>query len=166
MAPGEDPTMTTETMASEFEASIESNFSFLKAERGFDGRGVRSVDDDPRDSYLLARFSKEDERIDVAWNEMAKSLSILIRLANDDLGRKERYVYFEPFVEFVSKGQVRPIAPQLFPRMTMKSIEAVMHQRDQVFKEGISKTMASLAEKLQKNLSMVQSSSANTICVG
>lgn len=155
--------MTSRTMASEFEASIKSDFDFLKTECGYDGRVVRSVDGDPRDSYLLARFSKDDERIDVAWNEMAKSLSILIRLSNDQLRRKERYVYFEPYVEFVSKGVAKPVAPQLFPSMTMKAIETVMHQRNEVFKNGISSTMASLAEKLREYHSMVLSSSAETI---
>jgi hypothetical protein len=155
--------MTTKTMANEFESSIEYDFGFLKTEYGFDFNGVRSVDDDPRDAYLLARFSKGDARIDVAWNEMAKSLSILIRLCKDELGRKERYVYFEPFVEFLSKGQVLPIAPQLFPRMTMKSIDSVMRQRSDTFKVGIASKMALLAEKLREYLEPMQSSSVEMI---
>jgi hypothetical protein len=155
--------MTTGTMASEFEASIESDFRFLKADYGFECRGVRRVDEDPRDSYLLARFARDEERIDIAWNEMAMSLSILVRLNNDELGRRERYVYFEPFIEFVSKGKVLPIAPQLFPKMTMKSIEAVMRQRSDAFKEGISSRMALLAEKLREYIETIRTSSTETI---
>ncbi|MFN5706826.1 MAG: hypothetical protein ACK6DS_09865 [Planctomycetota bacterium] len=155
--------MTTKSMASEFEASVENDFRFLKADYGFECSGVRSVDEDPRDSYLLARFARDHERIDVAWNEVAMSLSILVRLNNDELGRRERYVYFEPFIEFLSKGKVLPIAPQLFPKMTMRSIEAVMRQRSDAFKEGISSRMASLAEKLREYLATIRTSSTETI---
>jgi hypothetical protein len=155
--------LMTETMVSEFEASMEKDFGFLKAEHGYDSCSVRSIDDDPRDAYLLARFTKEDMKIDIAWNEMAKSLSILIRLANVELGRNERYVYFEPFIEFLSKGQVLPIAPQLFPRMTMKSTESVMRQRNEVFQEGIASTLVSLSQKLREYLGTVQSASTETI---
>lgn len=133
------------------------------AEYGFDCNGVRRVDDDPRDAYLLARFAKGEERIDIAWNEMAQSLTILFRISNDQLSRKERYIYFEPFIEFISNGQVLPIAPQLFPRMTLKSIESVMRQRHVTFKEGIGSSMASLATKLREHMESVQSSSAETV---
>ncbi len=147
-----------EMTISEFEASIENNFGFLKTKYGFDRREIQNINDDPRDAYLLARFSRDDERIDIAWNEMAKSLSILIRLSNNELGRKERYVYFEPFVEFLSKDELLPIAPQLFPRMSMKAIESVMRQRNEAFRDGISSKMALLGEKLRQYLDIVRSS--------
>lgn len=145
-------------MAREFEESIENDFSFLEAMYGFDRREIQDIDDDPRDAYLLARFSRDDERIDIAWNELAKSLSILIRLSNHELDRKERCVYFEPFVEFLSKGDVLPIVPQLFPQMTMKAVESVMLQRNDAFKDGIASRMALLAQKLQQYLDTVRSS--------
>lgn len=151
------------TMASEFEDLIENNFEFLKVKYGFDRCEIQEIENDPRDAYLLARFSRGDERIDIAWNEMAKSLSVLIRLSNNDLGRKERYVYFEPFVEFLSKGNVLPIAPQLFPQMTMKAIESVVRQRKEVFKDGISSKLVLLAEKLRQYLDTVRSSPVETI---
>jgi hypothetical protein len=151
------------SIASEFETIIESDFRFLKTDMGFACSGVRTEGDDPRDSYLLARFSRGEERVDVAWNEMAMSLSILIRVANDDLERKERYIYFEPFVEYISNGTTLPIAPQLFPRFTLKAIEATMRQRELAYQKGIANSMKLLSKKLSDNLASVLSTTPESI---
>jgi len=149
--------------AGEFETVIESDFQFLKTDMGFAYQGVRAEGDDPRDTCLLARFTRDEERVDVAWNEMAKSLSILIRVANDELLHKERYVYFEPFVEFITNGRALPIAPQLFPRFNIKAIETVMRQRQDAFKNGISDPMNLLSKKVADNLAAVLTATTEAI---
>lgn len=155
--------MSMTTFASEFETAIDRDFRFLKTDLGFENQGIRTEGDDPRDSYLLARFTRGEERVDVAWNEMAKSLSILIRVSNDELGRRDRYLYFEPFMEFTSNGEMLPIAPQLFPRFTMKSIEAAMRERELVFKDGLAVSMKLLSNKLSDSLASVLSTPAENI---
>lgn len=149
--------------ANEFKESIETDFAFLKDKYGFACSGIRYVDDDPRDKCLLARFTKGSERIDVACNELGKSLNILIRLCNDTLETSERYLHFEPFIAFLTNGKVAPIVPQLFPRMSMTSIDSTMRQRDVTFSEGIAGPMASLAKRLAAYLETAQAASIDSI---
>lgn len=151
-----------DTTGSEFESAIGKHFDFLRMKYGFSCKGIRFVED-PQDSYVFARFTNGDGRIDVAWNEGSQSLSILLRLCNDQLERKERYVYFEPFVEFMTKGQVLPLAPQIYPLMSLNAIESVMRQRNEIFKDGFVGPLVSLSQKLDEYLGAIQTASVGMI---
>jgi hypothetical protein len=155
--------MASERNRREFENAIEEHFLFLESEFGYKCSTVREVDEDPRDSYVLVRFSKGDNRIDVAWNELAMALGVLIRIPLEGLGRKERYVHLEPLVEFLTNGKVLPITPQLYPGASMGKIEKVMKQREGTFRNGITPAMKSLAKRLREYLLLIQSTSAETV---
>jgi len=147
----------------DFSKAIEKYFQFLVTDHGFIYRGVMHVDEDPRDSYYLARFNKGEERIEVCWSDLEKMLSIMFKLANKGLERRECFVYFEPFIEFVSEETLTPIVPQYYKRMTMRQTNSVMRQRDRLFGGGVETILKRLAERLQSNVNLVRCSSPDIV---
>lgn len=133
----------------EFEKSAIYNFIFLEENYGFSYIGVAAAQEDPRDSYVSARYRLGDLRVDIVWNPVAMSLGILIKLNMGNLSGKERYIYFEPFVEFISKGLVEPIVPQIYPCMSLGEIKKSMAQRAKCFENGVPHIIESLAKKFK-----------------
>ena len=112
----------------------------------------------------LCRSDREREfRIDITWNPFARSLGILIRVDNEELKRRERYVYLEPFIEFTSGGNSSPVVPQIYPGMSVGKIEKTMQQRDELFACGVIETLIKLAERLRKYLASVRNCPTETI---
>ncbi|MEM9586199.1 MAG: hypothetical protein AAGA03_02865 [Planctomycetota bacterium] len=146
-----------------FSAAVSKYFSFLEDDFQLQPRGVVTVDDDPRDSYVVSKFRQDEFRIDVAWNPFALSLSVLIRIENEKLGRRDRYVYLEPFIEFVSQGATAPLVPQIYPGMTVGNIEKAMQRRKELFAGGVEAPLHELASRLELHISNIRSCAANTI---
>ena len=73
-----------------FEAAVAKHFSFLQAEWNMRYAGIKAVNEDPRDSYVAAKYRQGGLRIDIVWGPLERSLGILIRLDNEELKRRER----------------------------------------------------------------------------
>lgn len=146
-----------------FEEAVSKHFSFLEPNFNLQPSGVNTVDDDPRDSYVVAKFRQDEFRVDVAWNPFAMSLSVLIRIENDDLGRRERCVYLEPFIEFISNGNTVPVVPQIYPGMSVGRIEKAMELRQKLFAVGVEGSLRELASRLKQHLSSIRSCEAKTV---
>lgn len=146
-----------------FEEVVSKHFSFMEADLNLQFVGVTIFDSDPRDSYMVAKFQHDAFRVDVAWNPVAMSLSVLICIENDDLRRREKYLYFEPFIEFTSNGDTIPIVPQIYPGMSVRKIEKAMELRQNLFADGIEGSICLLASKLKEHLSSIRSCNAKTV---
>jgi len=147
----------------EFEVAVTNVFSFLEHDFNFSYIGSKTIQEDPRDSYVVAKYRRNNSRINIAWNPFAMSIIVLIRLNNDELGRREKYIYFEPFVEFSSNGSLTPVVPQIYPGMSIGKIEKAMEQRKKCFDAGIVSVVEVLAKRLREYYSTVESASADTI---
>jgi hypothetical protein len=139
-----------------FEAAVTEHFVFLEQDFGLTYAGSTTVQEDPRDSYVVARYQREDFRVDIAWGPVDMSLGVLIRLNNSGLRRRERYVYFEPFIEFTSEGSLLPVVPQIYPSMSIGGIEEAMKRRSHLFEHEFSDVLGQIAERLRMHLATLE----------
>ncbi len=147
-----------------FEEMVKVSFGF--AESAFRMRfcGVRpSGGDDPRDAALVARYTGSRFRFDIGWNEFELSLAVLINFDNPDLKRHERYVYFEPFVEYLTEGEETAIVPYVAENMSIRQIEAVMKRRRSVFQRGLSSVVEEVGRKVQYHFRKLVDASAEQV---
>jgi len=151
----------TETEKLNFEKEVMKCFGFLaEMERG----KVRvSGGGDPRDSVLVVRFSGDDLKIDIGWKENECALVLTVFFDRDGLARQDRHVYFEPFVEFLSDGNENAIVPYITEGMSVRRIEAVMEQRQSVFRDGLPPVIESVGRKLQSHLVQLQTASTDQV---
>ncbi len=123
-------------------------------------RGVRcSGGPDPRDAALVARYAGSDWRFDVGWNKFELSLSLLVKFERPDWQRQQCYVYFEPFVEYLTQGRERAIVPYITERMSVRNMASVMLRRQACFAKGLAPVMSALGEKARNFLKPVRGAS-------
>lgn len=146
------------------EELVVSNFGFVESEAQMTFGGVReSGGTDPRDAALVARYSGSEFRFDVGWSEYELSLAVLIKFGQVDVPRPERHVYFEPFIEYLTGDEEQAIVPYLAEGMSIKRIEAVMEQRQAVFRDGLRPVIEKVGKKLQTYLGQLQTASADQV---
>jgi hypothetical protein len=146
-----------------FEAAALKHFSFLETDFNLRSSGTNTVEDDPRDSCVIVKFRQHEFRVDIVWNPFAMSLGVLIRVESSELGRRERYVYLEPFIEFISNGETVPFIPQIYPGMSVSKIEKAMDQRQELFAGGVESSLGELAGRLRDYLGGIRGCSVETI---
>ena len=143
-------------MLESFEEIIKKEFVFLEKSYEFIYSGLNCVDEDPRDSFVAAKYRRFERRIDIVWNSFAMSLGILIKQDHlEQLKRRESFIYFEPFIEYMSCGSVKPIIPQIYPKMSVGKIEKTILARKKCFKNGVEPVIPSLAKRLIENYDAV-----------
>jgi hypothetical protein len=141
----------------EFQSSVTQHFAFLETECGMKFRGIKEEDTgDPRDHALIAQYLSNDARINIGWNSVEGSLGVLIRSERNDVLSKERYVYLEPFIEFLSHGAVAPIVPQYY-------VKAVFRKREQLLANGLSPIVEAVANRLRLYIDSVLRASPSTL---
>lgn len=146
-----------------FENAVVEKFEFLVNDFGMRYSGVNWVDDDPRDSYIVTKYRNDELRVDIAWNPFAMSLNIVVRVPNEELRRREKSIYFEPFIEFITSGKIEPVIPQIYPNMTVTKIENAMRLRETFFSEGIEQPLNEIARRLQQYFGEICKSSNERI---
>ena len=153
----------SKTESEAFEAAVMEQFSFIEQDFNLRYAGLKTVEGDPRDSGVVAKYRQGEFRVNIAWAPFEMSLGVLIRLNNSDLGRRERYVYFEPYVEFISDGSLLPVVPQIYPGMSVTNIEKAMKNREHLFEHGLGDAISKIAERLRAHLGNLQGSPAETV---
>lgn len=146
-----------------FEAAVTKRFAFLEQDFNLRYSGLKIDDADPRDTGMVARYSKDEFRVSIAWAPFEMSLSVLIRLSNTDLGRRERYVYLEPFIAFVTNGAVRPVVPQIYPGMSVRKIEEAMELRSRLFENSVGHTLETVSSRLKEYYMTIRAASADDV---
>jgi hypothetical protein len=146
-----------------FEAEAIKAFTFLEHDYGFHLARPATVQESPRDSYIVVKYRRCDFRVDVVWSDFELYLGVLVRLNNTNLKRHEKSVYLEPFIEFTSDGFLAPIVPQIYPGMSDGKIELAMRRRAQLFKHGYRKTLAAVAERLNQNMMQIENAPTEII---
>jgi len=148
-----------------FQNEVKASFEFLEKERLMTFAGVREIKGDLRDSGYVARYRTDEFRIEIGWSEFQLSLSVLIRFSHrDDLPRNMKYIYFEPYIEFLSQGKEQSIIPQIYPRMSESRIIKTVEKRQELFKNrSFSTVLVKLAKKLQNNFGVILNASVDQI---
>ena len=146
-----------------FEQAVIRSFAFLEIEYGISMVSATYVDEDPRDSYYVAKYRKGELRVDIAWAPVELGLSVLIRVETKGLGRKERSIHVEPFIEFLTNGQVVPIIPQVYPAMCIARIEKIMEAKTALFVNGYCGIMDQVASRLKEYYQAICSANCETI---
>lgn len=149
---------------SSFEELVRDNFDFVEVDAGMTRGRVRSSGgNDPRDAALVMRYSGDAFRFDVVWGEYEMSLTIPVKFNLDELPKIERYVMFEPFIEYLTNGGEQAIVPYLSESMSIRGVEAVMDQRRAVFGEGLSPVVERLGKKLQTYLGQLRAATDDQV---
>ena len=140
-----------------FQNGVRASFEFLEKEYLMVFTGVREIKEDPRDAGFVARYRTDEHRIEIGWSEYQLSLVISIRFSQrDDLPRNMKFVYFEPYVEFSSRGKEQSIVPQIYPRMGGSRIIKTVEKRQELFKnKSLSEVLRELANKLHNNIDTI-----------
>lgn len=147
-----------------FEALVKKNFGFAETLFGACFGRIREIGgSDPRDATLVARYSGSSFRFDIGWNELELSLAVLIRFEMTKLPRQERYVYFEPFVEFTTGCKELAIVPYITEKMHTNRIREVMERRRSVFADGLAPVIERVAQKMRLHHSMLVNASEKQI---
>ena len=145
-------------------ARIKKSFEFLEKEFGFTFSGLRVINNGSlRDSGVVAKYRSNQIRIDIGWSPAEFSLSILLRLEDARLTRKERYIYFEPFIEFISNGVMHPIIPQIYHGMSVAKIDEAIEKRKDLFAKGSADAVDLLAKRLHDHFTEIQSTAIDVI---
>lgn len=141
-----------------FENLIRENFGFLEGEAHMKFLGVRSIGgNDPRDAGLVARYSRNSLRVDVGWSKFVSSLTVSLKFEADEIPRKLRHLYFEPFIEFLTDGREKAIVPYMLEGMSIKEILSLSVKREEVFKAGLPVVAKAVGEKLRLYFNQVES---------
>jgi hypothetical protein len=146
----------------EFEAAVRNHFAFL-SETGLTNRGVRAIGAGGRDSGLAARYEAPGLRLEIGWSKYELSLAVLLKFNFDEMPEEQRYVYFEPFVEFLTGGRDTAIVPYVTDNMRAGSIERVIAECEAVFADGLEAVAQRLGEKLRQRLDLVRAASSEQI---
>lgn len=149
---------------SAFEDGVKKYFDFLVKKQGMALKSVRrSQSKYPQDQAWTASFSRNDLRVELGWNPFEGSLAVLIRYSLDDLSRTDRYVYLEPFVEFLSEGKESPIVPYVRDGLSQSQLLKLMDARNEVFKNGLSPVLEAIAQKLMNYFEFIESATTESI---
>lgn len=146
-----------------FEQAVTRHFEFLEKEHGVFNVSTAYVDEGPRDSYYLAKYRKGELRVDIAWAPVELGLGVLMRVEMDGLGRRERSIHVEPFIEFLTGGQVVPVVPQIYPAMGIADIKKTMEARAEVFGAGYDGPMDRVAVRLKEYFQAICSADCETV---
>lgn len=133
-----------------FDLAVTRSFVFLETEYGFHMTSSSFVNEGPRDSYYLAKYRKIELRVDIAWAPVELGLGVLMRVEIENLGRKDRLIYVEPFIEFLTDGQIVPVIPQIYPAMSDTRIKKIMEERSTLFENGYDEPMDRVALRLKE----------------
>lgn len=137
-----------------FESFVISAFSFLENDYKMSHKPVRiSNRNDPREITASIRYESESHNFDITWAIGQNGLGILIRnkacLDKYTVLKSNSYAYFESFIEYLTNGNDKPIVPQVYPKMSTKSLIEVMEIRKNLLETSFSETINKLAEKLK-----------------
>jgi hypothetical protein len=143
----------TDEKVQHFEKTVRKSFEFLEKEFGMYKGNARILNrKDPREITVVIRYKSEDYQIDIGWGISEKAIGILIwnkHYHTSSSIDKKIYIYFEPFIEFLTNGKDKPIIPQIYPKMSVKKIAAIMDERKQLFELPLCEIIDKLAEKLK-----------------
>lgn len=148
----------------DFERVATQCFHFLVAELGMKQSPLRSVGgDDPRDSALVVRYTRDDMRIDIGWGANELALIVGVTFNRPGLNRRERHVYFEPFIEFLSQGQQSAIVPYVTNHMTTAQLLKLSDKRHAVFEKGLLGVAKDLSNRVKANFNLLESATLEEI---
>lgn len=146
----------------DFQRLVRGSFTFVEL-AGMSFQGVRRIGGDPRDSTLIARYVGPDWRFDVGWNRFELSLSVLVKFDRPKWHRHHCYVYFEPFIEYLTEGQDKAIVPYVTESMDIRSMKSAMLQRRDCFSNGLEPVLSAIGKKMEKYASIIGAASEEQV---
>lgn len=147
-----------------FEDLIKTNFDFAESEFAMHLTNVSvSGGKDPRDAALVARYRGANFRFDVGWNEFELSLAVLVKFEDLNLSRQERYVYLEPFIEYLSNDGDPVIVPYVSENMSIRQTKATLEKRRSVFENGLEPVVDQVAQKMRRNFDKLTDASTDQV---
>lgn len=134
----------------QYENFIKRNFEFLENEgMAFVGTH-RAGGSDPRDTGLVASYSREDFKVKIGWSKSELSLTAMARFNSNELAGKERFVYMEPFVEFLTQGRVCAVVPYIKENQGSRGLTRILKERSDVFeRHGFDGVVELLAGRIK-----------------
>jgi hypothetical protein len=144
-----------EVSLSEYTSAVRVNFDWLGS-TGFSF--VKAIEEasGTRDEVFTAVYSSNEMKITIAFSRVEKSINILIRFNSIQVDRRIRWVYFEPYLEYISTGTILPIVPQVYHGMKPSQILSVMKSRDRLFAEqSFDEVLHALSSRFQQVASQI-----------
>lgn len=161
-APPRTDAMAQEEEREDFDKIVRKRFRSL-CDLGMVARGTRRVGGSHWDSHVVSRFEASDWTVEIAWAKGEQILSMSIKYNKADLSDSERYVFFEPFVEYLTDGREKVIVPYVTKDMSLASLRRHETECRAVFAAGLEPVVARLAQKLERFLDQVRSASTKEI---
>jgi hypothetical protein len=146
-----------------FGRDVKATFAFLEPEFGMAFSGLRETRGDPRDRAIIATYDNDSACVQIAWGEMELGLVISIQRRDRSIPKKLRWIYFEPFVEYLTDGKTPPIVPQVYYWMPMRALTSTMRKRRELFSDHANEALAQLAARLRTYLNDVLHAKRDTL---
>lgn len=146
-----------------FKSEVCGHFEFLQSEYGLAFRGIRLNEGDPRDRCLIARYWGDTLRVDIGWNDFESSLGVLILFKSSDIERDCRHIHLEPFIEFITNGNTKPIIPQIYPGMSAANIARAIESRNILLEHGFGWLVEKVAARLREHFPTICATTRTTL---
>ncbi len=143
-----------DSKAKQFASAVIAHFSFLESQYAMKRIDVRVVDrGSAQDEGAVVRYLSDNVAVDICWGFAELVISIMIRYpsptgrlsSNDPL----KYLYFEPYVEFITQGELTPIVPQVPRTLSKSGFESVLEARESLLDGGIKGVLEKISSRLQ-----------------
>lgn len=145
-----DEKMNIEETVQMFNEYVHSYFSFLDSDYGMQIGDAKIFDrESPTDAYIRIRCKSEFIVMDIAWG-IVYGLQICIR--NKNIADKKRnYVYFEPFIEFLTNEKEQPIIPFITGREKNSKTNKLFGEYEKLMRDeqSFKVVLEKLANKLK-----------------
>ncbi|HUU22738.1 MAG TPA: hypothetical protein VM389_09405 [Phycisphaerae bacterium] len=155
--------VATRTDDGGFFVAVKKHFAFLESEAGLSLTSVRVIDEDPRDSGFVVTYRKGRDRVDVAWNPFELSLNVRVEAGTEGLSRGERFIPAEPFITFITNGEVAPIVPQVYHKTSSAKIMRAMRLKERLFADGVGGPVEGLACRFRTYYPKIRDATRETI---
>jgi hypothetical protein len=130
-------------VARDFSELVRRCFSFLEEDYAMARSNWVSQRGSPRDATANVRYQSETIAVDIGYALGELNLGILVRRKGPDGQVASRepssFVYFEPYVEYITGGSVKPVVPTSYPRDSTSRVARMAELRKKSYRDRWSK---------------------------
>lgn len=137
-----------------FHSLCDKHFEFLLAEYEMTSKCWVISRSSPRDMAFVVRYTGHVSALDIVWGPGDASLGILVRKKTSDGNVVSKntadWVYFEPYLDFVTGGAVKPIVPPSYPRDSVVKVAKAFEARSKLLSASFEQVLSSLADRVKQ----------------
>jgi hypothetical protein len=142
-------------VARDFEDLVQRYFSFLEeGDYAMARSSWVSQRGSPRDATANLRYQNAATAVDIGYALGELNLGILVRKKGPDgqvVSREpSSFAYFEPYVEYITGGSVKPVVPTSYPRDSTSRVATIAELRKKMLSGSMEQIVSDLAKRFEQ----------------